>query len=101
MLDAFTIHQPESVAAASRLLAEHGSDAAVYAGGTELLVIMKDRLVHFPHLIDIKTIPGLGEIRVEGKELVVGALATHNAIARSLLVQEHAPLLAELEANVA
>ena len=37
MLDAFTIHQPETVAEASRLLAEHGSeDAAVYAGGTEL-----------------------------------------------------------------
>jgi len=101
MLDAFTIHQPESVEAASRLLAGHGSHAAVYAGGTELLVIMKERLVHFPHLIDIKTIPGLNEIRIEGDELVIGALATHKAIERSLLVQEHAPLLAELEANVA
>ena len=66
MLDAFTIHQPGTVAEASRLLAEHGSHAAVYAGGTELLVIMKERLVHFPLLIDIKTIPGLNEIRIEG-----------------------------------
>ena len=101
MLDGFTIHQPDTVADASRLLSEHGSDAAIYAGGTELLVIMKERLVHFPHLIDIKTIPGLDEIRVEGKELVIGALATHKAIERSPLVREHAPLLAELEANVA
>src|SRR5215218_4693903 len=101
MFDAFAIHQPGTVAEASRLLAGHGSHAAVYAGGTELLVIMKERLVHFPHLIDIKTIPGLNEIRIEGDELVIGALATHKAIERSLLVQEHAPLLAELEANVA
>ena len=101
MLDAFTIHQPVTVAEASRMLAEFGADAAVYAGGTELLVIMKERLVHFPHLIDVKTIPGLDGICIEGEELVIGALATHKAIERSPLVREHAPLLAELEANVA
>lgn len=101
MLDPITIHQPESVEEASRLLAEHGSGAAIYAGGTELLVVMKERLVHFPHLIDVKTIPGLDEIRIEGNELVIGALATHKAIERSPIVREHAPLLAELEANVA
>ena len=65
------------------------------------MVIMKERLVHFPHLIDIKTIPGLDEIRIEGDELVIGALATHKTVERSPLVREHAPLLAELEANVA
>src|SRR5215213_973056 len=101
MFDAFAIHQPGTVAEASRMLAEHGSDAAVYAGGTELLVIMKERLVHFPLLIDIKTIPGLNEIRIEGDGLVIGALATHKSIEWSPLVREHAPLLAELEANVA
>ena len=83
------------------MLAEHGSQAAVYAGGTELLVLMKERLVHFPRLVDIKSIPGLNGIEVDGDELVIGALVTHRQIERSPVVQEYAPLLAEVEANVA
>ena len=62
MLEPFTIHQPQSVAEASALLRSFGDDAAVYAGGTELLIVMKERLAYFPHLIDIKRIPGLSEI---------------------------------------
>lgn len=101
MLDAFQIHEPATVQEASRLLIEHGDEAAIYAGGTELLVIMKERLVHYPHLINIKTIPGLDGIAIDGNALVIGALATHKAIERSPVVREHAPLLAELEAQVA
>ena len=46
------------------MLAHFGTEAAIYAGGTELLVVMKERLAHFPHLIDIKRIPGLARDRV-------------------------------------
>lgn len=101
MLDDFRIHEPTSVLEASRLLAEHGDEAAVYAGGTELLVIMKERLVHYPHLVNIKTIPGLNEIAASGDALTIGALATHKSIEHSPIVHEYAPLLAELEAQVA
>ena len=101
MLDHLTIHEPKSVMEASSLLTEFGSDAAIYAGGTELLVVMKERLIHFPHLINIKTIPGLDSISLDGDSISIGALATHRAIERSALVREHLPLLAELEANVA
>jgi aerobic carbon-monoxide dehydrogenase medium subunit len=103
MLSRFVIHEPRSAAEASDLLAAHGPEAAVYAGGTELLVLMKERLVHFPHLVNVKTIPGLGEISLDGTgdRLTIGPLATHRAIERSPLVRERAPLLAELEARVA
>jgi carbon-monoxide dehydrogenase medium subunit len=101
MLDTLEIHQPATVEEASRLLSTYGLEAAVYAGGTELLVIMKERLVHYPHLIDIKPIPGLDAISIQGRSLVIGALATHRSIERSPLVREHAPLLAELESHVA
>lgn len=101
MLDPFQIHEPSSVLEASQLLAEYGDQAAVYAGGTELLVIMKERLVHYPHLVNIKTIPGLNQIAAAEDELIIGALATHKAIEQSPLVLAHAPLLAELEAQVA
>ena len=101
MLDRFEIHEPRNLEEASLLLTGYGQDAAIYAGGTELLVIMKERLVHYPHLINIKTIPGLDSIWIEHDTLVIGALATHKAIERSSFVCEHLPLLAELEAQVA
>ena len=95
VLDRFTIHQPQSVAEASAMLARFGPDAAIYAGGTELLIVMKERLAHFPHLIDIKRIPGLKEIDfdAERRELSIGAVATHRDLERSLVVRERFPAL--------
>jgi aerobic carbon-monoxide dehydrogenase medium subunit len=103
VLDRFTIHQPQSVAEASQMLAHFGPDAAVYAGGTELLIVMKERLAHFPHLIDIKRIPGLNEIAFdpERRELSIGAVATHRDLERSLMVRERFPALGKMEAAVA
>lgn len=103
MLDRFAIHQPASLLEASQMLAHFGPDAAVYAGGTELLVVMKERLAHFPHLIDIKRIPGLRGIAYNEKrrELTVGAVTRHRDLERSPLVRERFPALANLEAAVA
>ena len=101
MLAPFEIHEPKTVAEASALLTHHGDEAAVYAGGTELLVLMKERICHFPHLVNIKTIPDLDQIRLDGDELVIGALVTHRHIANSALVQAAFPALAELEGQIA
>jgi carbon-monoxide dehydrogenase medium subunit len=101
MLGVFEIHEPQTVEEASRLLGEYGFDASVYAGGTELLILMKEGLVHYPHLVNVKTIPGLAEIAVEDGHLAIGSLATHRQILRSPVVAEHAPLLAEVERTVA
>jgi len=101
MLAPFEIHEPKTVAEASALLTHYGDGAAVYAGGTELLVVMKERINHFPHLINIKTIPGLDRIHLAGDELVIGALATHRTIANSALVEAAFPALAELERRIA
>src|SRR4051794_7829134 len=103
MLESFEIHRPQSVSEASKLMAQLGDAAAVYAGGTELLVVMKEGLTHFSHLVDIKAIPGLREIDydAERRELTIGALATHRQIERSELVSERLPVLAALEAAVA
>ncbi len=101
MLRPFAIHEPATVSDASRLLARYGEDAAVYAGGTELIPVMKDGLAHFRHLVNIKTIPGLAVIRHEGGRLRVGALATHRQVERSPVVLAHAPVLARVAARVA
>jgi carbon-monoxide dehydrogenase medium subunit len=103
VLEPLAVHRPGSVAEASQLLRVLGDDAAIYAGGTELLVVMKERLAHFGHLIDIKAIPGLNGIALDGerRELRIGALATHRDVERSPLVRETIPALAVLEAKVA
>src|SRR5215217_3193424 len=103
VLNRLTIHQPQSVAEASEMLTRFGPDAAIYAGGTELLIVMKERLAHFPHLIDIKRIPGLHEISfdTERRELSIGAVATHRDLERSPLVRQRFPALGAMEAAVA
>lgn len=103
MLDRFAIHQPASLLEASQMLAHFGPDAAIYAGGTELLVVMKERLAHFPHLIDIKHIPGLRDIayKEDRQQLTIGAVARHRDLERAPLVRERFLALAVLEAAVA
>jgi aerobic carbon-monoxide dehydrogenase medium subunit len=103
VLDRFTIHRPQSVSEASQMLARFGPDAAIYAGGTELLIVMKERLAHFPHLIDIKRIPGLNAIAfdAERRELSIGAVATHRDLERSPVVRQRFPALGTMEAAVA
>ena len=85
------------------MLVRFSPDAAVYAGGTELLIVMKERLAHFPHLVDIKRIPGLDDITYdpERRELVIGAVARHRDLERSPEVRNRLPALAALEAAVA
>ena len=62
----FTLHRPDSVEQASRLLAELGDDGAAYCGGTELLLAMKLGLASYEHLVDLK------RVRWEGPELSPG-----------------------------
>ena len=55
----FELHRPESVADALALLSDLGEDATFYAGGTELLVAMKARVLRYGHVVDIKRIEAL------------------------------------------
>ncbi len=103
MLRPFELHQPSTLEAASRLRAQLGEDGTYYAGGTELLLVMKEGLLRYAHLIDLKTIPGLDGIHydAQARAVRIGALATHSAIEHAPVVREHLPLLAEVERAVA
>lgn len=97
----FALHRPASVREALALKARHGDEASFYAGGTELLVALKARVLRYEHLIDLKP---LAELRaIEAKEdgtLVIGALCTHHAIATNPLVRKLLPAYAELSEQV-
>ena len=83
------------------MLAEFGDKGRLYAGGTELLLAMKHDLLRYEQLVDVKTIPDLNKIALKNGSLMIGGTATHRAIERSPLVQQHLPVLAEMETQVA
>ena len=101
MLRPFDLSEPTSVAEASELLARHGDSARIYAGGTELILAMKEGLIHYEHLVNVKTIPGLAGVRRDGGALRIGAATPHRAIERDPLVRQHFPAIARMEADVA
>ena len=101
MLNPLRVYQPTSVTEASAELARLGEDAKVYAGGTELILLLRLGLVHYTHLVDIKKIPALGELVWDGKTMHIGAAVTHRCLERSADVAAHLPLLQQAVALVA
>ena len=89
----FDYVRAESVENALALLAEHGDDAKIIAGGHSLLPVMKLRLAEPSVLIDVARIRGLDSIALENGRMHVGALVRHAAIAASAEVRAHAPAL--------
>jgi carbon-monoxide dehydrogenase medium subunit len=89
------------VAEAVGLRARYGEDAAVYAGGTELLLAMKLGVARWPHLIDIKPIEALRTVSVTRDLLRIGATVTHWDLERDPAVANALPAFARLESNVA
>jgi carbon-monoxide dehydrogenase medium subunit len=101
MIASFSLHRPNSVREASRLLNDLGPASTVYCGGTELLQVMKMGLAAFDHLIDLKAIDALQHIEMQAGSLRIGAAVTHRQVEQSLVVRSHLPSLAELEKQVA
>ena len=101
LLSGFTIDRPTTPAEASQLLREYGDEGRAYAGGTELLLAMKQGGLRYAHLVDLKTIAGLDSIESVNGGMKIGALATHLNIERSPLVRERLPIFARMEHRVA
>jgi len=89
------------VTEAAALVAELGDEAVLYAGGTELLLLMKLGFAHFEHLVDIKPIEELGVLEERDGALHIGATVSHHELQRSPLVRAGWPALAEMELWVA
>ena len=90
----------ESAEHAVQLLAEHGDDAKVLAGGHSLLPMMKLRLATPELLIDVGRLDELAGVSADGDDLVIGATTRHAELATSELIRAEAPLLAYAAAQV-
>jgi carbon-monoxide dehydrogenase medium subunit len=93
---AFDYVRAGSVSEALGLLAEHGDDAKILAGGHSLLPLMKLRLASPSLLIDVGKIRELSYIRDEGDHIAVGALTRHCDVQLSELLQTDVPLIAHV-----
>src|SRR6187397_995336 len=91
----FEYARPSTVEEAIALLAKHGDDAKVLAGGHSLIPAMKLRLARPRIVIDIARIANLSEIRESGGRIAIGALATHRAVETSALLNSKCPVLSE------
>ena len=97
----FEYYAPRSVPEALSLLAEHGYDAKVLAGGQSLVPMMNFRLVQPAVLVDINHIPELAGIEGDKKELRLGAMVRHAQAERDPQTKELAPLVYESMPQIA
>jgi xanthine dehydrogenase YagS FAD-binding subunit len=90
-----SVYRPTTIEEAATLLSRHGHEAAVYAGGTDLLIRLKNGLTQAPrYLVDIKKIDNLRYIREDAQGGVrIGALTKLAEMAESAVLAKQYPML--------
>lgn len=97
----FEYYQPATLKDASRLLKENGPGGRFLAGGTDLVIAMKEKGLLPKYIVDLKRVPGLNGIRENSDgSIAVGALTTMSAIEKSPVITKKYPFLAQSAAEV-
>ena len=100
MID-FEYHAPTSLDEVFGLLDQYGDDARVMAGGTALVIQMKQRLSQPSHVVGLRRVGGLNSIEKTPEGVRIGALCTQRQVENSPLIGEEFPLLADTFRKVA
>jgi carbon-monoxide dehydrogenase medium subunit len=99
--ESFEMHQPTSLHEASRLLNENGPGGRFLAGGTDLVIAMKEKGLAPKYIVDLKRIPGLSGIRTNNDgSITIGALTTMRDVEISPLLKKKYPFLCQSAAEV-
>ncbi|MCS6783770.1 MAG: xanthine dehydrogenase family protein subunit M [Candidatus Caldarchaeum sp.] len=102
MLPKFLYHAPETIHEALELLNKYGREAKLLAGGTDLVVDLRERKTRPKAVIDIKRIKELNVLKYEpGRGLVIGATVTYHQILEYEPVRKKYPVLWEAVKTVA
>jgi aerobic carbon-monoxide dehydrogenase medium subunit len=96
----FAYHRPGSVDDAIALLAEHGEEARVIAGGHSLIPMMKLRLAKPTHLVDLQDLDELRGIEDKPGAVVIGAMATQHEIIASERLAAKCPIIRETSLQI-
>ncbi|HEX6445369.1 MAG TPA: xanthine dehydrogenase family protein subunit M [Streptosporangiales bacterium] len=94
------LHCPDTVDEALDLLAEHGDEAKLIAGGTAFTILWRAGLISPGHLVACTRLPGLDEITDDGAAVLLGALARLRSSEVSTTVRRRLPVLAAALAHV-
>ncbi|HUW36292.1 MAG TPA: xanthine dehydrogenase family protein subunit M [Rhodocyclaceae bacterium] len=97
----FGYSAPSSLPEALKLLAQHGDEAKILAGGHSLLPMMKFRFADPAHLIDLNRVAELKGIREDGGVIAIGAMTSESDLIASRLLTQKLPLLAEAALQIA
>jgi carbon-monoxide dehydrogenase medium subunit len=97
----FEYRTPKNLKEVHATMKEFGPDAKLIAGGTALVIMMKQRLVRPSCLVSLRSVRGLNGIELKDGGLRIGGLATHREVETSSLVRRRLPLLAETYHHVA
>ena len=98
----FELLEPGSAQEASRMLLASGEESRLFAGGTALMLAMRQRLITPSHIVYLGGVAGLERIEFDPRSgLRIGALARHQEVADSPIVKSGYPMLAGMAAHVA
>ena len=92
---AFDYHDPRNLDEVLELLAQHGEDAKVLAGGQSLVPMLNFRLAHPEHLVDLRRIDSLAYVCRQDGALRIGTMTRQATLESSPLVAAQWPLLTE------
>src|SRR4030042_724653 len=94
-MKAFEYFSPKTIEEVSEILIKYGKEAILMAGGTDLIVRMKEGEISPKFLIDLKKIPNPNKIEWDGESIKIGALTTIHQIESSPIVQEKLEILSK------
>ena len=97
----FDYRTPKNLKEVNATLKEFGGDAKLIAGGTALVIMMKQRLVRPSCLVSLRSVRGLNGIELKNGGIAIGGLATHREVEGSSLIRRRLPMLAETYHHVA
>ena len=101
VMPAFELFQPSTVADAQKLLAQHGRDAWVLAGGMDSFDWLKDRIKKPKAVVDLSGIDELKGVRSTNDGIEIGAMTTLTEVVNNPIIREKYRLLAQAAELVA
>jgi xanthine dehydrogenase YagS FAD-binding subunit len=91
---------PKDAAGKLQQAAKNGKTAAIVGGGSDLLGMVKERLVTPDVLVSLKSVRGLDQVKEQRGEIVIGGLITLDALSRDPLIRKSYNVLAEAAGHV-
>lgn len=87
-------YRPDNISEALACLIRSPRTTKIMAGGTDLIIRIREREISPEYLVDMGRVPGLREIGIDGETLSVGSMATFTEIENNHLIKEYMPMLA-------